>query len=168
MRLKNYFIRVIMKKLYLVRHSLKDERLNIYDYDIELSQRGKELAKTVASNFAKKNPNIDLIVASPAIRARTTAEIFAKELNYDKTITLNETIYKAFVNELLETISYTYDSVNSLLLVGHNPSITALGVTLVGLKEIFTECAILEIEFDCDSWMDISKDNAKFISYIKE
>lgn len=157
-----------MKKLYLVRHTTKDdEKSNNYDYDIELSEDGKEKAKIMAQNFAKKNPNIDLIVASPAIRTRQTAEIFAQELNYSKTVMLNEVLYMAFLNELLETITYTYDTVDSMLLVGHNPSLTALCVTLVGFKEKFEEGAIMEIEFDCNSWIDISKNNAKLISYEK-
>lgn len=85
-----------MKKLYLVRHTTKDdEKSNNYDYDIELSEDGKEKAKIMAQNFAKKNPNIDLIVASPAIRTRQTAEIFAQELNYNKTVMLNEVLYMA-------------------------------------------------------------------------
>ena len=77
----------------------------------------------------------------------------------------NEILYKAFVNELFETITYTFDTVNSLLLVGHNPSLTALALTLVGFKEKFEMGAIMEINFDCDSWIDISKNNAKLVSY---
>ena len=38
---------------------------------------------------------------------------------------LNEVLYMAFVNELIETITYTYDTVDTMLLVGHNPSLTA-------------------------------------------
>ncbi len=157
-----------MKKLYIVRHTKKeDEDLNQDDYDRELSEEGILEAKTIAENFAKKNPKVDLIVASPAKRTRNTAEIFAKALNYNKTIMLNEVLYMAFVNELLETISYTFDTVDSMLLVGHNPSLTALAVTLVGFKEKFQMGGIMEIHFDCNSWIDISKENAKLVSYEK-
>ena len=34
-----------------------------------------------------------------------------------------------------------------------------------GLKEKIAMGGIVEVEFDCDSWIDISKENAKFISY---
>jgi phosphohistidine phosphatase len=77
----------------------------------------------------------------------------------------NEVLYMAFVNELLETITYTFDTVNTMVLVGHNPSLTALAVTLVGFKEKFEMGAIMEIEFDCDTWIEVSKENAKLISY---
>ncbi|MBL3520802.1 SixA phosphatase family protein [Aliarcobacter lanthieri] len=157
-----------MKRLFIIRHTKKDrESSNEYDYDIELTEEGKQKATVMAKELAKSNPNIDLIVASPAIRTRQTAEIFAKELNYDKTIMLNEVLYMAFVNEMIETITYTYDTVDSMILVGHNPSLTALAITLVGFKEKFEEGAIMQIDFDCNSWIDIDKTNATMVSYKK-
>jgi phosphohistidine phosphatase len=155
-----------MKKLYIVRHAQKeDEQIGRDDYDRVLSPEGVTEAKNMAQKFASKDISIDLIVSSPALRTKKTAEIFAEALNYKKTIMLNEVLYMAFVNELLETISYTFDTVDSMLLVGHNPSLTALAITLVGFKEKFQMGAIMEIDFDCDSWIDICKENAKLISY---
>ena len=155
-----------MKKLYIVRHTQKTEELiQQDDYDKELSQEGINTAKSIAENFAKKNLPIDLIVASPAKRTKMTAEIFANALNYNKSIMFNEVLYLAFVNELFETINYTFDTVDSMVLVGHNPSLTSLALILVGFKEKFEMGAIMEINFDCDSWIDISKENARLISY---
>lgn len=157
-----------MKRLFIVRHTTKEkEVINEYDYDTELTSDGVLKAEKMASFLNSKNPNIDLIVASPAVRTRATADIFAKGLNYNKTIMLNEVLYMAFVNELIETITYTYDTVNTMLIVGHNPSLTALAVTLVGFKEKFEEGAVMQIDFDCNSWIDIDKTNAKLISYTK-
>lgn len=155
-----------MKKLYIVRHTQKElEEPSLDDYDRELSQAGINDAKKISKYFAMKNLPIDLIVASPAKRTKITAEIFAEALKYNKSIMFNEVLYMAFVNELLETISYTFDTVDSMLLVGHNPSLTALAITLVDFREKFQMGAIMEIDFDCDSWIDISKDNAKLINY---
>ena len=154
-----------MKKLYIVRHTQKEEEFTKDDYDRDLSPEGLEKAKLNAENFAKKNIPIDLIVASPAIRTKKTAEIFADALDYKKSIMYNEVLYMAFVNELFETISYTFDTVDSMLLVGHNPSLTALAITLVGFKEKFEQGAIMQIIFDCDSWIDISVENAKLVFY---
>ena len=154
-----------MKKLYIVRHTQKEEEFTKDDYDRDLSPEGLKKAKLIAENFAKKNLPIDLIVASPAIRTKKTAEIFADALDYKKSIMYNEVLYMAFVNELFETISYTFDTVDSMLLVGHNPSLTALAITLVGFKEKFEQGAIMQIIFDCDSWIDISVENAKLVSY---
>lgn len=155
-----------MKKLYIVRHAQKeDENFAKDDYDRDLSPEGIQTAKEMAKEFAQESLPIDLIVASPAKRTRVTAEIFADALNYKKSIMYNEVLYMAFVNELIETITYTFDTVDNMLLVGHNPSLTALAITLVNFKEKFEMGGIMEIEFDCNSWIDISKDNARLISY---
>ena len=155
-----------MKKLYIVRHAQKEDvQIGRDDYDRELSPEGEKEAKLIAQNFASKNLPVDLIVASPAIRTKKTAEIFAEALKYKKTIMLNEVLYMAFVNELLETISYTNDTIDSMLLVGHNPSLTAFAITLVGFKEKVEMGAVMEIDFDCDSWIDICKENAKLVCY---
>lgn len=83
------------------------------DYDRELSWwKVLLMLKNMAEYFALKKLPVDLIVASPASRTKTTAEIFAKALKYNKTIMLNEVLYMAFVNELLETIG-TFDTVDS-------------------------------------------------------
>ena len=156
-----------MKKLYIVRHTHKaQEKPGQDDYDRELSQKGIEEARKIAQKFVDKNVTTDLIVSSPAHRTKQTAEIFAEVLNYDKSIMYNEVLYMAFVNELLETISYTFDTVENMILIGHNPSLTALAITLVDFKEKFEIGGIMEIEFDCNSWIDISKENAKLVSYI--
>ena len=155
-----------MKKLYILRHTQKaNEAQSQDDYDRELSEEGINDAKSIAKNFAMKNLPIDLIVASPARRTKITAEIFAEALKYDKSIMFNEVLYMAFVNELIETITYTYDTIDCMLIVGHNPSLTALAVTLLGFKEKFEEGAVMQIDFDCNSWIDIDKNNAKLISY---
>lgn len=155
-----------MKKLFIVRHAQKaDEKLGQDDYDRELSEEGILAAKKMAQKLASKNINADLIVSSPASRTKATAEIFAQELNYDKSIMYNEVLYMAYVNELIETITYTFDTVDTMILIAHNPSLTALAITLVGFKEKILMGGVMEVEFNCNSWIDISKDNAKLISY---
>lgn len=155
-----------MKKLYIVRHALKEiNDVPVDDYDRPLSKKGIDDAKQMAKKLAQKDNAIDLIVASPAKRTEQTAEIFAEELKYNKTIMYNEVLYMAYVNELLETISYTFDTVDTMVLVAHNPSLTALAISLVGFKEKVGMGAVMQIEFDCNSWIDVSKENARLVSY---
>lgn len=155
-----------MKKLYIVRHALKElDQLNQDDYDRALSESGINDAKFMAHRLAQKGINVDLIVSSPAKRTKQTSEIFAEALNYDKSIMYNEVLYMGYVNELIETITYTFDTVDTMVLISHNPSLTALAITLVGFKEKILMGGVMEVEFDCDSWIDISKENARLISY---
>lgn len=155
-----------MKTLYILRHGQKEtSNPEKYDYDIELSQIGIEESELIAKKLKEKNINPDLIVSSPAQRARTTAEIVAKEIYYRKNIMYNEVIYQAFLNELIESITYTFDNVDSLMIIGHNPSLTALAVTFADFKEELKTANAIRIDFDCDSWTAIDKSNAQFVEF---
>ncbi|QDF29716.1 SixA phosphatase family protein [Halarcobacter anaerophilus] len=157
-----------MKELYILRHAQKEIQNDYeYDYDISLSKKGFEDAKKIGKLLKQKEVLPDLIVSSPAIRARQTAQIVAQEIGYDKNIMFNEVIYQAFLNELIESITYTYDSVNSLLIVGHNPALTALALTFGNLKEELQMGNAVKIEFNCNSWIDIDKSNSNFVELIK-
>jgi len=157
-----------MKELYIIRHTQKDSIENFNDdYDVTLTQKGKEDAKKLGIKLKEKNIIPDLIVSSPAIRARTTADIIAKQINYKKSIMFNEVIYQAFLNELIESITYTFDTVNSLMIIGHNPALTALAMTFGGFNEELKMGNAIKIEFNCNSWTDIDKTNAKFIELIE-
>ncbi len=155
-----------MKKLYIARHSQKSEEEYENDFDRPLTNKGCDDAKTMAQNLLSRGIVFDGILASPAQRTRQTAEIFAKELGYSKNIIYNQALYMGFVNEIKEILSYTYDEVENLLLVGHNPGVSALAITLTeNFREDMKMGSIVTLEFDCNSWLDISKENARFISY---
>ena len=152
-----------MKTLYLMRHAHKETAYDGQDdFDIKLSQQGIDVAERMGEKLNNLEIKPDLIVSSPADRARTTANIIAKKINYDKTIMYNEVLFEAYVNELLETITYTFDTVDSMLLIGHNPSLTAFAISLDVYKEELLPGEVLKIEFDVNSWIDVDRENASF------
>jgi len=157
-----------MKTLYILRHAQKDEsKPEQYDYDIELTQKGEEDSKLLGEKLKSKNILPDLIVSSPAIRARKTAENVSEKIGYTKSVMYNEVIYQAFLHEIVESITYTFDTVDSLMIVGHNPSLSALAITYAGFKEEMDMASVVRIDFNCSSWTSINKSNAKLIEYIK-
>ena len=157
-----------MKKLFIIRHAKSDwENTQEDDFDRPLNEKGLKDAPLMAKYLKSKNPKIDMFLTSPALRARTTAEIFAEVLDFKKSLTPNQYIYEPFVNAIVETITYIHDSNDTVALFGHNPGVSVLGYTLAGTKEEMKACSIIEIEFDCNSWLDISKENSTFISYVR-
>jgi len=155
-----------MKKLVIIRHAKSDwEDTSLDDYDRPLNERGLKDATFMGKHLKEKGLVPDLIMSSPALRAITTAEFIAKEIGYEKAITPNQYIYEAYVNTLQEVVSFIHDANDTVFLVGHNPGVSALAYMLSELKQSVPTCATVEIDFDCDSWMDVSRENSTLVSY---
>ena len=115
-----------MKNLFLIRHAKSSwKNLGLKDFDRPLNKRGKENLKMMSKIFADKFHKPDLILSSPAERAKVTALGFAEKLNYDndKIIFLDD-LYMADAKEIFELISNQNEDYNSIILFGHNPGLT--------------------------------------------
>ncbi|TLP36877.1 SixA phosphatase family protein [Arcobacter arenosus] len=155
-----------MKKLFIIRHAKSDwSNPSLDDYDRPLSKRGKKNAPFMGKIIAKKDIVPDLIISSPAYRARETAKIIAEKVSYQEEILYNEYIYEASLKTLLEIINFIDDEYDDVFIFGHNPGLNMLAFYLIDFNENLPTCAVLEIEFDCESWREATKSNAKLISY---
>lgn len=111
----------------------------------------------MAKVFAEKNPGIDLIVSSPANRALTTAEYFAEALGIAKEqIIVDERIYHASTDQLLQVINCIDDRYNNVILFGHNPGFTYIAEKISGDWLTMATCAIAGIDLHVDSWSAVS------------
>ena len=113
-------------ELILVRHA-KSLYNDYVQNDIErhLSDRGYSDASDSAIWLASKINKPDLIISSPAIRAYSTALIFANRLGCKAdTIQLDAAIYEAGVRQLLYVVAQIPQTVVTAVLFGHNPGFT--------------------------------------------
>ena len=154
------------KKLFIIRHaksSWKDSSLN--DFDRPLNKRGVLNAPFMGIKLKEKNALPDIIISSPALRAKSTAEIIAKKVKYDKKIVYKRDIYEvgeSAVHKILTNL----DNENSVVfLFGHNPDLNMLAENYVNFDENIPTCGIVEIEFNCKRWKDISAKNANLTSF---
>lgn len=79
--------------------------------DNELNETGKEQARKVGHFLKETNPNWDVFVSSPLIRAIQTGEIIREILGYDKEIIIDENLIERNFGELEGEIlnEKTYD-----------------------------------------------------------
>lgn len=155
-----------MKTLTLIRHaksSWDDASLN--DFDRPLSKRGKNDAPFMAKILKEQGTHPDIILSSPALRARKTAQVFAKELEFEHAITYNEAIYEANVKTLLQIVTSLDKKLSSVFLVGHNPSLNELAAHFLEFNENIVTCGVVEIAFDCQKWSEINSHNARLLSF---
>ncbi len=93
--------------------------------------------------------------------------ILAKALNLNKNILYNEAFYEGFLTEAIEAINFTFHTVNTLILVGHNPLLSNFASYFVSYKNSMKMGEVLKIEFDTLSWIDIDSSNAKLSEIIQ-
>lgn len=116
-------------RLTLLRHAKTEPgRVGQDDWDRQLEPQGKRDAAQMAQRFKETYSVPSLIVTSPAVRARTTAQLFAKELRIpDNTIVSDERLYLASPKVMLQVVRELGGNVEHVLIVGHNPGITEFG-----------------------------------------
>jgi phosphohistidine phosphatase len=120
-----------------------------------------------------KNKNIlpDTIISSPAVRASKTTKIISDILSYPHNrVTYADQIYEANPNSLLKIIQSVDDKFNSVMLVGHNPSMTYFANMLANNRiDNIPTCGIFCAELDISSWQEISKNcgTLKFFEFPK-
>ncbi len=79
----------------------------------------------MAERLAKRDVKPILILASPATRALTTAEIIGKKLGYKgKDIVVDDQLYAVEATVLLRVIRNLDDKFDNVMLLGHNPELT--------------------------------------------
>jgi phosphohistidine phosphatase len=148
-----------MKTLLIMRHAKSSwNELNIPDHDRPLNRRGKHDAPLMGKLLRDQKITLDLIISSTAVRAETTANLMAKGSKYNGEIVLDNLVYSAEPIDLLNLLSKCSDGYNSILLVGHNPTVEETVQMLTNLPEItMATCAIAHLILTIDSWTDIKK-----------
>jgi phosphohistidine phosphatase len=158
-----------MKTLYLVRHAKSGKDFeNITDTDRPLNERGYHDAHLMGKNLLAKKIKPDLLVSSPAIRALTTALIFAQQLNYsEEKILLRKNLYETSVGEHVDVIAQTDNHFNSLMIFGHNPTFSQTVAHLLQKQtEEMPTCAVAGISFNIARWKEITTSKGELILFI--
>ena len=157
-----------MKKVFLLRHGEAQEEDYESDYARRLTERGKLRSSIMADHLISGKEIIDYIITSGAARAKCTAEIFtsAFKLN-EKVLKVNNEIYTAHDPWLLMDLLWNCsNSINSLLIVGHNPVISELAYTLTGkFRNLMDQGSIVKIEFSAHRWEDIESSKGNLCYY---
>ncbi|GAA4944383.1 histidine phosphatase family protein [Algibacter agarivorans] len=146
-----------MKKIIIVRHAKSSWEHNVTDHERPLNDRGYSDANLVSSHFKDNSLNIDFVISSDAMRTKTTANIFISNLNIDKNIfRLNHDLYDFSGSNLVEVVKRCEDSIDNLMVFGHNHAITAF-VNTYGDSYIdnVPTCGVVIIAFDIKSWNNL-------------
>lgn len=156
-----------MKMLYLIRHAKSDwSNLFLRDFDRPLNARGEYSAPLMGNHLFKKGVKPDLILSSPALRAKMTAISIAEKLSCPiDAIVYLPSLYESDVETILSFIRTTHETIETLFIVGHNPEITECANLLTQAKiENIPTCGVAEIRLNENSWDRVGINSAELLS----
>ena len=149
-----------MKTLTLLRHAKAErESPGGGDFDRALSARGRENSARMGEEMRRLGLRFDHVLASPAQRVVGTVEgVGGLSPQYD------ERIYNASTEQLRDIIASVDDSVEKLLVIGHNPGIERLAAKFAaGEVQEFPTAALAEIELPIEHWRDIREAGGRLV-----
>lgn len=165
-----------MKMVGLLRHgksSWNDPALR--DFDRPLKRRGRDASKSVGEELCRRGLRFDLVVASPAARVVETLHHFEEGFGEPLQPRFQENVYAASAQGLLNVVVATAESVDRLLLVGHNPGLQDLASTLVSeedplapsVTEHYPTAAFVLIELPVSSWTQVGPRTGRIVDLLR-
>lgn len=147
-----------MKTIYVLRHaksSWKDQSLS--DFDRPLNKRGNRTAPFMGELMLSKKLIPEIIISSPAERAKQTAFLIKQAAHLDVEMKFNQAIYESSTHNLLYIIGEIDDKYSSAMIVGHNPGFEGIVQTLSGEYQRMPTAALAVIDLEIDSWSESGK-----------
>lgn len=117
-----------MRTLVLMRHAKSDYPEGVADHQRPLAARGIREAGLAGDWLRAHTPAIDAVLCSSATRTRQTLERTAVAAP----ASFLDRLYGASPGEVIDEINKVSDEVDTLLVVGHEPTMSHLALGLAG------------------------------------
>ncbi len=143
------------KRLTLIRHANAEHNSDVRDFERPLSRKGQNEALEMARRFQERGLVPDLILVSAATRTRETADTFAKVLGVPaRLLQADDSLYLAEGESILTSIRAVGPRVGHLMVIGHNPGISAAAIALApeAITNDLPTCGTLTMTVSCATW----------------
>ncbi|WP_292655213.1 histidine phosphatase family protein [Nitratifractor sp.] len=155
------------RTLYLMRHAKSSWKKPLPDRERPLNRRGKEAAERIGRELVKRGITPDLILASDAKRARSTAKrlLRAFPTHQRALLQLDPALYDADARKILQEIARTDPKVRQLMVIAHNPGISELAALLTSDRSLewLPTGALVGIEIEGKDWKAIEPGDGELI-----
>ena len=165
------------KQLVLLRHAKSSwDDPFIDDFDRPLAKRGRKAAKRVAARFQRRRIRPDLVLCSPAVRARETLDLVAGALGARAQVAYDKALYLAEPDDLLARIRAADDAAACVMLVGHNPGMHELALSLLRsgarkdrtrMTEKFPTAAVARFKVPVAHWAELEPGGASLLDFVR-
>lgn len=145
-----------MKTLLLMRHAKSGYPPGASDHARPLAARGRRDAARMGRLLSAAGLAPDAALCSTAARTRETLERAARAGHWHAPVRLSDALYEATPHAVLAEIRAEADTVNTLVVVGHEPTTSALASLLVGGGRLVVRTAtVVRVTLDASRWADV-------------
>jgi len=140
-----------MAELYLVRHGIAAERGKEWPDDSKrpLTHKGIARLREVAAGLRELDVSFDLILTSPLVRARQTADLLHQGLGGSTPLEETPLLAPGGARADLLDLLRSRKKVERVALVGHEPDLGQLAALLIGARAplVFKKGGVCRIDF---------------------
>jgi phosphohistidine phosphatase len=145
-----------MKTLFILRHAKSSwDNPDWSDFERPLNSRGLDAARFIGGLIYERQLAPQIIISSPAKRAKQTAVLVKELAEISKPIIFDERIYEASPLALFNLIREFDAKYESVLIVGHNPGFENLVRMLTGENISMPTAALVRINLDVENWHEL-------------
>ena len=163
-----------MARITLIRHGKAEmPRIGENDFDRGLVQRGIQNARVVGQFMQAHKMLPDLVLVSSARRTQQTYELMSASWPNLLRVVYEDRLYEVSADTLLRLIFEHGREVESLAVVGHNPSLVVLLTHFVGLVDselnlaYFPTCCVADVGFDAPNIGNIDPEEGRLLSLVR-
>jgi phosphohistidine phosphatase len=149
-----------VRTLIVLRHAKAAQVPGLADRERPLTDRGERDAKRLGDEIRAAGLEPDVVLCSPALRTRQTAELAFPEVE----ISYERDIYEAYPEELLELLHRTDPDLGTVVLCGHNPGVHELALGLAGGDYVFRPGAFAVIGVE-PAWEDLWPGQGRLLTH---
>ena len=144
--------------LYILRHGKSDWHSGAAsDRDRPLNERGTRAAGRVGEYLSSSEQVPQLCLVSPAVRTRRTFELASESWGEAPASEVVDDIYFGGPAQVLERIRQVPDHIERLLVVGHEPTSSAMVSSFTGIDRVaFPTAALARVDFEEESWAAVA------------
>lgn len=157
-----------MRLLTLVRHAKSSwDYDELSDFERPLNERGRRDAPEMAQRVRRLFGKPQRLISSPALRAITTAQVFADNLGIDShDIVVRPKIYEASTDTLLRLVRELDEHDEHVMLFGHNPGLSQLAHQLAACDfDDLPTCGIAHLSLAAKVWQDVTPHCGKLLRF---
>ncbi|RPI33026.1 MAG: phosphohistidine phosphatase SixA [Chloroflexota bacterium] len=134
--------------LYFLRHGLAGNRSEWEGDDRlrPLTKKGKDQLEASARLMDKLELGLDLIITSPLVRSRQTAEVVAEGLDMARKMVEDERLSPGFGLDALAEIVKERCDLGAIMLVGHEPDFSETIQELTGGRVVCKKGSLARID----------------------